>query len=81
MKLGCFPGRESLPIRSKLGTLTTPVPGDRWYIQRKERTGRKSEGEAIILVTEETQDAAYLEVGEKISSEPEPIFQSGASAG
>ncbi|KXA99554.1 hypothetical protein AKJ40_02875 [candidate division MSBL1 archaeon SCGC-AAA259M10] len=42
-----------------------PVPSGVRYIQRKGRTGRKSKGKAIILVTEETHDATYLKVSEK----------------
>ncbi|KXB08092.1 hypothetical protein AKJ56_01900, partial [candidate division MSBL1 archaeon SCGC-AAA382N08] len=78
-------GEEGLDVPSvDLVVFYEPVPSGVRYIQRKGRTGRKSEGEAIILATEETHDEAYLEVSEKrrkrmktvvegLNSELEPI--------
>ncbi|KXA91527.1 hypothetical protein AKJ63_01385, partial [candidate division MSBL1 archaeon SCGC-AAA259D18] len=82
-------GEEGLDVPSvDLVVFYEPVPSGVRYIQRKGRTGRKSKGEAIILVTEETHDAAYLEVSEKrrkrmktvvegLNSELEPLERKG----
>jgi Fanconi anemia group M protein len=37
-----------------------PIPSEIRYIKRRGRTGRKTAGEAIILVTNETSDMTYL---------------------
>jgi len=82
-------GEEGLDVPSvDLVVFYEPVPSGVRYIQRKGRTGRKSEGEALILVTEETHDEAYLEVSERrrkrmktvvegLNSELKPLVRKG----